>query len=124
MVARGEFSSPEPASRNPVLTFGDIPCFILVMSEARKELLVDLLKATSRSFYLTLRVLPVAVRPQIGFIICRRRRKESHSLIQCSRSKFEMSLVTSTPTPKSFPRLFSCRKRLIFNHVVSDHRLH
>ncbi|HEY5345776.1 MAG TPA: hypothetical protein VIK62_05470 [Verrucomicrobiae bacterium] len=41
-----------------MLTFGDIPCFILVMSEARKELLVDLLKATSRSFYLTLRVLP------------------------------------------------------------------
>jgi len=28
----------------------------------------DLLKATSRSFYLTLRVLPVAVRPQIGFV--------------------------------------------------------
>jgi phytoene/squalene synthetase len=26
----------------------------------------DLLKATSRSFYLTLRVLPRAVRPQIG----------------------------------------------------------
>ena len=36
------------------------------MSEARKELLVDLLKATSRSFYLTLRVLPARVRPQIG----------------------------------------------------------
>jgi farnesyl-diphosphate farnesyltransferase len=31
-----------------------------------KELLGDLLKATSRSFYLTLRVLPAAVRPQIG----------------------------------------------------------
>ena len=26
----------------------------------------DLLKATSRSFYLTLRVLPAALRPQIG----------------------------------------------------------
>ena len=36
------------------------------MSEAQKELLGDLLKATSRSFYLTLRVLPAAVRPQIG----------------------------------------------------------
>ena len=36
------------------------------MSEARKELLGDLLKATSRSFYLTLRVLPAVVRPQIG----------------------------------------------------------
>src|ERR1035437_2231373 len=36
------------------------------MSDARKELLGDLLKTTSRSFYLTLRVLPAAVRPQIG----------------------------------------------------------
>src|ERR1017187_8567626 len=36
------------------------------MSDARKKLLGDLLKATSRSFYLTLRVLPAAVRPQIG----------------------------------------------------------
>ena len=36
------------------------------MSHARKELLGDVLKATSRSFYLTLRVLPAAVRPQIG----------------------------------------------------------
>jgi farnesyl-diphosphate farnesyltransferase len=36
------------------------------MSDARKELLAHLLKATSRSFYLTLRVLPAAVRPQIG----------------------------------------------------------
>jgi farnesyl-diphosphate farnesyltransferase len=32
----------------------------------QKQLLMDLLKATSRSFYLTLRVLPGAVRPQIG----------------------------------------------------------
>src|SRR5271170_2927121 len=36
------------------------------MSEARKELPGDLLKATSRSFYLTLRALPARVRPQIG----------------------------------------------------------
>jgi farnesyl-diphosphate farnesyltransferase len=36
------------------------------MSDARQELLGELLKATSRSFYLTLRVLPKAVRPQIG----------------------------------------------------------
>ena len=28
----------------------------------------DLLKATSRSFYLTLRVLPARVRPQIGLV--------------------------------------------------------
>jgi farnesyl-diphosphate farnesyltransferase len=33
---------------------------------AYRELLGDLLKATSRSFYLTLRVLPAAVRPQVG----------------------------------------------------------
>src|SRR2546421_5177363 len=31
-----------------------------------KQSLDDLLKATSRSFYLTLRVLPARVRPQIG----------------------------------------------------------
>src|ERR1039458_9833921 len=36
------------------------------MSDARKELLAHLLKASSRSFYLTLRVLPGAIRPQIG----------------------------------------------------------
>jgi phytoene/squalene synthetase len=36
------------------------------MSEAQKELLGDMLKATSRSFYLTLRMLPGAIRPQIG----------------------------------------------------------
>ncbi len=35
-------------------------------SANKNELLTDLLKATSRSFYLTLRVLPAAVRPQIG----------------------------------------------------------
>jgi farnesyl-diphosphate farnesyltransferase len=49
-----------------VLTFKAIPCFIPAMSDARKELPGDLLKATSRSFYLTLRVLPARVRPQIG----------------------------------------------------------
>ena len=36
------------------------------MPSVKNELLGDLLKATSRSFYLTLRVLPAAVRPQIG----------------------------------------------------------
>ena len=36
------------------------------MLEAQKRLPGDLLRATSRSFYLTLRVLPAAVRPQIG----------------------------------------------------------
>jgi farnesyl-diphosphate farnesyltransferase len=36
------------------------------MTRARKELLTDLLRQVSRSFYLTLRVLPSAVRDQIG----------------------------------------------------------
>src|SRR5476649_2356363 len=36
------------------------------MAKGNKALLGDLLKATSRSFYLTLRVLPARVRPQIG----------------------------------------------------------
>jgi farnesyl-diphosphate farnesyltransferase len=36
------------------------------MSEGNKALVGNLLKATSRSFYLTLRVLPGGVRPQIG----------------------------------------------------------
>ncbi len=36
------------------------------MSEGNKALLGNLLKATSRSFYLTLRILPARVRPQIG----------------------------------------------------------
>jgi len=36
------------------------------MSEGNKALPGNLLKATSRSFYLTLRVLPARVRPQIG----------------------------------------------------------
>jgi farnesyl-diphosphate farnesyltransferase len=49
-----------------MLTFAAIRCFMLAMSDANKVLLGDLLKATSRSFYLTLRVLPAAVRPQIG----------------------------------------------------------
>ena len=33
---------------------------------ATQELLTDLLKGVSRSFYLTLRVLPGRIRPQIG----------------------------------------------------------
>jgi len=36
------------------------------MARAQKELLSQLLKEVSRSFYLTLRVLPGAIRPQIG----------------------------------------------------------
>jgi farnesyl-diphosphate farnesyltransferase len=36
------------------------------MARANHELLTDLLKEVSRSFYLTLRVLPKSIRPQIG----------------------------------------------------------
>jgi farnesyl-diphosphate farnesyltransferase len=36
------------------------------VADGSEELLTDLLKQVSRSFYLTLRVLPMAVRPQIG----------------------------------------------------------
>ena len=36
------------------------------MADARQELLTDLLRETSRSFYLTLRILPKKIRPQIG----------------------------------------------------------
>ncbi len=39
---------------------------MLPMAGAQKELLTDLLKEVSRSFYLTLRVLPKSVRSQIG----------------------------------------------------------
>jgi hypothetical protein len=52
-----------------MLTIEEISCFIPSMSEACKELLGDLLKATSRSFYLIPHCgtpLPAAVRPQIG----------------------------------------------------------
>src|SRR5436190_10429446 len=36
------------------------------MASAQNELLTDLLREVSRSFYLTLRVLPKSIRPQIG----------------------------------------------------------
>lgn len=49
-----------------MLTSGRFWCFIPAMVAALHEPLTALLKATSRSFYLTLRVLPAAVRPQIG----------------------------------------------------------
>jgi farnesyl-diphosphate farnesyltransferase len=50
---------------SPVLTSGLFWCFISGMAAAN-ESLTALLKATSRSFHLTLRVLPGAIRPQIG----------------------------------------------------------
>src|ERR1041385_2659752 len=36
------------------------------MARAQNELLISLLKDVSRSFYLTLRILPKKIRPQIG----------------------------------------------------------
>ena len=51
---------------NPVLTSADNPCFIPPMAHATNELLTGLLKSVSRSFYSTLRILPPAIRPQIG----------------------------------------------------------
>jgi len=39
---------------------------MLPMAGAQKELLTDLLKEVSRSLYLTLRILPKSIRPQIG----------------------------------------------------------
>src|SRR5882724_9938255 len=41
-------------------------CFISAMAHTPNELLTDLLKDVSRSFYLTLRVLPKSIRRQIG----------------------------------------------------------
>jgi farnesyl-diphosphate farnesyltransferase len=49
-----------------MLTFTEFQCFMLAMPDPNNVLPGELLKATSRSFYLTLRVLPAAVRPQIG----------------------------------------------------------
>jgi hypothetical protein len=47
----------------------------------------DLLKAASRSFYLTLRVLPARVRPQIG-LASGARRSRRFNLRQTLRSDF------------------------------------
>ena len=57
------------ARRGPVILLWSnmgVKFILPAMSESRQALLGDLLKATSRSFYLTLRVLPAAVRSQIG----------------------------------------------------------
>ncbi|HXT13156.1 MAG TPA: phytoene/squalene synthase family protein [Candidatus Angelobacter sp.] len=50
----------------PLLTSALNPCFISPMARENNELLTDLLKQVSRSFYLALRVLPKSVRPQIS----------------------------------------------------------
>ena len=49
-----------------MLTSAHNRCFICEMAHAQNELLTDLLKEVSRSFYLTVRVLPKSIRPQIG----------------------------------------------------------
>lgn len=49
-----------------MLTRAGDSCFIPAMPDNLQKPLNALLKATARSFYLTLRVLPAAVRPQIG----------------------------------------------------------
>src|SRR4051794_26495291 len=49
-----------------VLTRARVHACLCVMQPGATPLLTDLLKAVSRSFYLTIRVLPASVRPQIG----------------------------------------------------------
>lgn len=49
-----------------MLTSTSNRCFICEMAQAQNELLTGLLKEVSRSFYLTVRVLPKSIRPQIG----------------------------------------------------------
>ncbi len=52
--------------RNRMLTSAGNRCFICEMAQAQNELLTDLLEQVSRSFYLTVRVLPKSIRSQIG----------------------------------------------------------
>src|SRR5579871_5825965 len=67
-LKRAEARAPAKAMRGPnrMLTSARNRCFICEMAQAQNELLTDLLKAVSRSFYLTIRVLPKSIRPQIG----------------------------------------------------------
>jgi len=53
---------------NPVLTHGPGRCFIPANKchKPQNDSLTGLLRDVSRSFYLTMRVLPGAIRPQIG----------------------------------------------------------
>jgi farnesyl-diphosphate farnesyltransferase len=53
-------------SASSSLTAPAIHVCLAAMQSGATSLLTDLLKAVSRSFYLTLRVMPSAVRPQIG----------------------------------------------------------
>lgn len=58
---------------NRMLTSTGNGCFICGMAQAQNELLTDLLKEVSRSFYLTVRVLPKSIRSQIalGYLLAR-----------------------------------------------------
>lgn len=49
-----------------MLTGDETPCFIPAMADRSNAMPTDLLRDVSRSFYLTLRVLPKSIRPQIG----------------------------------------------------------
>jgi len=61
-----KLTGKDPSDTNPLLTSAANPCFIPAMAREHNELLTDLLKAVSRSFYLTLHVLPKSIGPQIG----------------------------------------------------------
>jgi farnesyl-diphosphate farnesyltransferase len=89
------------------------------VADASKALLTDLLKQVSRSFYLTLRVLPRAVRPQIGLAYLLARTTDTiadteilplqerlnalaklrERILDCSRRREEADALTANPPP-------------------------
>lgn len=71
-----------------------------------KALLTDLLKAVSRSFYLTLRVLPGAVRPQIGL---------AYLLARATDTIADTELV---PVPERLQALDELRARILGRRSV------
>ena len=64
MIAKGFLERANPLALLRLSLAGHTKCFILCIPMTDR--LNDLLRATSRSFYLTLRVLPASVRPQIS----------------------------------------------------------
>ncbi len=72
---------------------------------AQKQLLTDLLKATSRSFYLTLRVLPSAIRPQIGL---------AYLLARTTDTIADTEIV---PMEQRLQALQTLRERILGSHV-------
>ncbi|HZQ47759.1 MAG TPA: phytoene/squalene synthase family protein [Verrucomicrobiae bacterium] len=74
------------------------------MALAQKKLLTDLLKATSRSFYLTLRVLPSAIRPQIGL---------AYLLARTTDTIADTEIV---PMEQRLQALHALRERILGNH--------